>query len=103
MTARNNPQRWLRILKNAYDVRGPVTASGSWKDSVMREISKTPKPPQLEEDYSCHALFLRFGFAALLVTLLIHTTYQISSIENTISIECLNQFDPLDYSGACND
>lgn len=88
-------ERFISALQKAYAARGRTAPSPSWEHNLMRDIRHlAASRPAAGEDALFAAFFLRFGAAALVLALLLHTTYRISSIEEQLVRNSLMQMDP---------
>lgn len=94
--------RFVRLLKSAYAIRGPLDVPDDWERRVLRDVAalNCRRAEQLENE--SWSLFLRLGFAVCLVTLLVHATYRVSDIEETVSANSMMQLDPFNVWGSFN-
>jgi len=99
MTA-DNLEKFTGVLKGAYQVRGEGGVSAQFENNVMRKI-RLLKSESEESSFANLAapIYLRFSFAALLMAVVVHTSYRVSFIEKDISVSSLTQLDPFDVSG----
>lgn len=93
-------QRLIELLRRAQRISGDPEASEQWAQRVMRDV-RLAGPSLRSCDES--SFFLRFSFAAILMTVIVQAVYQFSALEDQISTRGLVQFDPLDLEGAFND
>ena len=85
-------ERFVTTLRTAYSVRGSVKPHDSWDAQLIRDVQRLSRGK--EDESASASVFFRLGFAALLLTVLVHAGYKMSDIEERAMSSALTQLDP---------